>query len=234
MELSTIQKDARFLVSPQLTDAEYTDVDLNGNINRWYQTVLGWIIPNQGDWEIEGDIIYKDFENGVTDYEIPARLLRIYKGEAMYTTGGQFVPLNFISLQRDQDAVEGNTTRTFDDSQNPTAELFGNYVQIRPAPEETVVNGIKLWVQLDFVELDANNDVPNLMDPIVRVLSIGAAYDYALAEEMYKKAAELKKLIYGDPGIRNDYGYKGEVESLYQNRSGARRDTLAARRRSYR
>lgn len=230
MELATLRTDARYHISPQLTSTDYPDTDLDRNLNRWYRTVLGWILPIQGDWEIEGDIIYRDFQQAVTDYEVPSKLLRIYKGEVMYTTGGSFVPLDFISLQRAQGSTEGNTTRTTDDPSRPTAELFGDIVQVRPAPEETVVNGFKLWVQLDFVELDTNNDVPNLMEPVQRALTYGAALDYALAEEMYKKADELRKMIYGDPSKREDTGVKGMVEALYSNRSGARRHRLSARR----
>lgn len=234
MNLSTLQTDARYLISPQLTSAEYPDTDLNRNLNNWYRTLTGWIVPLQGDWEIGGDIVYRDFQTAVTDYEVPSTLLRIFKGEVMYTTGGEFVPLEFTSVQRNQGSVEGNTERTFDDVTHPTAELFGDFVQIRPAPEETVVNGIKLWIQFDLVELDSTNNVPDLVTPVQRILSIGAAHDYAIAEEMYKKADSLNALIFGNPRNRDDYGLKGEVEKLYNERSGARRDTLQARRRSYR
>lgn len=233
MELTTIRTDSRFLVSPQLTSTDYPDTDLDRNVNRWYRTAIGWIVPIQGDWEVNGDIMYRDVEEGVTDYEIPANLLRIYKGEIMYTTGGEFQPIDFISVQRDQHLVEGNSTRLRDDETKPTCELFGDYAQIRPAGTEAVVNGIKFWVQMDFQDIDTSNDVPQLLEPVQRLLSIGAAYDYALAEEMWKKAAELKKLIFGDPSAREDLGLKGMIEDLYSNRSGARRQRLAAKRQSY-
>lgn len=234
MQLADIRTDTRYLISPQLTSTDYPDAALDRNVNRAYQKVLGWIVPIQGDWEIEGDIIYRDVATGVTDYEFPSRLIRVYKGEIMYETGGSYVPLDFISVQRYQNRVEGNSSRTFDDVQNPTAELFGNYLQVKPAGTEDVVNGIKLWVQLDFVTLDDTNDVPNLMEPVVRVLSLLAAYDYAFGEEMYKKATELHNLIYGNPSKPEDKGVKGEIEALYSIRSGARRDQLKAKRTSYR
>ena len=233
MELTTIRTDARFLVSPQLTSSDYPDADLDRNLNRWYRTAIGWIIPEQGDWEIGGDIITRDVAEGVTDYDIPSNLFRVYKGEIMFTTGGSFVPLDFISVQREQQAVEGNSARVSDDVNHPTCEVFGDYFQIRPAGTEAVVNGIKMWVQMDLVDVDSENDVPNLLEPVQRLLSIGAAYDYALGEEMYKKANELKKLIYGDPALNNDVGIKGMIEELYANRAGARRDRLSAKRGNF-
>lgn len=234
MQLADIRTDTRYLISPQLTSTDYTDAALDRNVNHAYEKVLGWIVPIQGDWEIEGDIIYRDVATGVTDYEFPQQLLRVYKGEIMYETGGSYVPLDFISVQKYQNRVEGNSSRTFDDVQNPTAELFGNYLQVKPAGTEDVVNGIKLWVQLDFTTIDDTNDVPNLLGPVVRVLCLLAALDYAIAEEMDKKITILNKLIYGDPNKENDKGVKGEIEALYSIRSGARRDRLVAKRTSYR
>lgn len=233
MQLTDIRTDARYLISPQLTDTDYPDTDLDRNANRWYRTIFGWIMPVQGDWELEGDIIYRDFQNGITDYDVPPNLIRIFKGEVRYTTGGSFVPLKFISVQREQGSVEGDTTRVRDDVSNPTAELFGNYLQVRPAPSENVVNGVKLWAQLDLVDLDSNNNVPNFMEPVHRAISLGAALDYAVAEEMEKKTIQIKRLIFGDTRVPDDKGIKGAVETLYANRSGARRQNISAKRLSF-
>lgn len=233
MELTDLRKDARYLVSPQLTSTEYPDVDLDRNINRWYRTVLGWVIPILGDWEISGDIIYHDFEKNITDIDLPLQIMRIVKGEVMYATGGKFVPLNFIEPSRNQELVEGNSTRTIDNPEHPTAELRGDTLTIKPAPTETVVNGVKLWVQLDLVSLSQASDVPDFMEAVQRVISIGAAADYALAEEMVKKEDQLNKRIYGDPSKPNDTGLKGMIEELYSVRSGARRDRLTAKKFNY-
>ena len=234
MELTDLQSDARYLISPQLTSTEYGDTELNRNLNRAYRTVLGWVVPILGDWEIQGDILYRDLQDGVTDYELPSNIIRIYKAEVMYTTGGSFVPVDFLSVQANQGDVEGNATRVRDDVNNPTAEMFGNIIQLRPAPEEDVVNGFKIWAQTDFVDLSTNNNVPDLMEPIQRAISILAAIDYAVAEEMYKKSDELRKMLFGDASKPGDTGVKGMCEELYSVRLGARRDGLKARKRNYR
>ena len=234
MELTTLRTDARYLISPQLTSNEYTDTDLDRNLNRAYQTVLGWIIPIQGDWEINGDVMYIDFQDGVSIYPLPANLIRIYKGEAMYTTGGSFVPVNFINLQANQGNVEGNATRTFDDAGSPTAELFSDSIELRPAPDEDVVNGFKIWVQLASDDLESGvNEIPNLMEPVQRALTLLTAIDYAVAEDLEKKERALRRSLYGDPNSPDDTGVKGLVESLYSVRVGAKRDGMRARRRSY-
>lgn len=233
MDLTTIRTDARYIISPQLTSSDYPDADLDRNLNNAYRKVLGWIIPIQGDWEIQGDILYRDLETGVTDYELPSNIIRIYKAEAMYETGGEFVPVTIISVQRDQQNVEGNATRVRDDVNQPTAELMSDIIQLRPAPEEDVVNGFKIWAQTDLVDLSTNNNVPDFMPPVHRALSLLTALDYAIAEEMYKKADEIRKELYGDPGKPSDNGAKGMIEELYSVRTGMRRDQVSARRRSY-
>lgn len=233
MILTTLQTDARYIVSPQLTSTEYTDTALNRNLNRWYRKVAAWIIPIQGEWELNGDILYRDFKIAQTDYEVPQKFFRIFKAEAMYTTGGSFVPIEMISVQANQAQVEGNVTRTIDDTTRPTGELFGEILQVRPAPSEDVVNGLKIWAQIDFEDLVDSSDVPQFLEPVVRALSIGAAMDYCIAEEMYKKAHELRRLLFGDASSPGDKGYKGEIEALYSIRAGARRDRIHARRRSY-
>lgn len=235
MQLTTLRTDARFHVSPQLTATDYSNALLDANLNSWYRRVLGWIIPIQGDWEIRGDVIYRDFRAGISIYDLPS-VLRVFKGEVMYETAGEFVPLTFISPQRNQNIVEGNSSRLIDDPSKPTADLMNDYIEIKPCIDATgsdVVNGIKLWIQSDFVTLDTTNDVPDLMEPIQRVLAYGAAYDYCIAEEMWKKKDEIAKIIFGDQTKVGDRGIKGEIEDLYSIRSDARRDRLVAKRGNF-
>ena len=162
--------------------------------------------------------------------------MRILKGEILYSTGGTFVPLTFTDPMKNQGSVEGNSTRTFDDAGNPTAQLLGNNLIVRPAQTTgaTIVNGIVLYVQMNFAEMDSSDDKPQLMNVVHRVVSKGAAYDYCLTEEMWNKAREIKYEIFGDPRVKDDAGLIGEIKSLYSIRSAAYRDQVSPRRRSYR
>ena len=236
MNLATIRIDARYMVSPQLTSTEYTDVALDRNANEWYKKAVGWAIAAGDDWQAAGDTIYRDFKSGITTYSLLIELIRVLKGEVLYSTGGSFVPLTFFDPSRDQGSVEGNTTRTFDDPTQPTAELLGNNIIIRPAQTSgsDIVNGIVLFVQMSLADMDSTDDEPQLMDLIHRIISKGAAMDYCQAEEMWTKARELKYDIFGDPRVKDDAGLIGELKALYSIRSAAYRDQARARRRSYR
>lgn len=236
MNLSTIRTDARYAVSPQLTSAEYSDADLDRNANQWYKKAVGWAIAAGDDWQIAGETIYKNFKSGVSVYALPIELIRILKGEVLYSTGGTFVPLNFYDPLRNQGTSEANDTRTFDDPTKPTADLVGNDIIIRPAQTtgSDIVNGIVLNVQMSLPEMDSTDDIPQLMDTVHTIISKGAAFDYCMAEEMWNKAREIKYEIFGDPRVKDDVGLVGELKALYSIRSAAYRDQVSARRRSYR
>lgn len=237
MNVTTLRTDARYHIDPNLTSTDFADTDLDRGLNRWYRTVLAWAIKAQGDWQMNGDIMTTDLVSGQTDYAVPSNIISIFKAEIMYDSTTGFVPLTTIDVQRNTDSVEGNTTRTFDDVTRPTIEVFGNFLQIRPAPTTTVVNGLKIWAQTDFVDLDATtNNVPDLMECVHRILSYGAAYDFAMSRQLYAKAAEIKRNIFGDKRIDpDDNGLKGVLEDMYSIKNSTRRDRVtAARPVSYR
>lgn len=235
MILTTIRTDARYAVSPQLTSSEYADVDLDRNANQWYKKAVGWAIVAGDDWQMAGETIYKNFKSGVSVYALPVELIRILKGEVLYSTGGKFVPLAFYDASRTQGATEGNDTRAIDDASKPTADLVGNDIIIRPAQTtgSDIVNGIVLNVQMSLQELNSDDSVPQLMETVHRIVSKGAAYDYCLTEEMWNKAREIKYEIFGDPRVKDDVGMVGELKALYSIRSAAYRDQVSPRRRSY-
>ena len=235
MNLSTIRTDTRYAVSPQLTSAEYADVDLDRNANQWYKKAVGWAVASGDDWQMAGETIYKNFKSGVSVYALPLELIRILKGEVLYSTGGTFVPLDFFDSHRNQGSAEGNDTRVIDDVTKPTADLVGNDIIIRPAQTTgaDIVNGIVLNVQMSLSDLDSTDDVPQMIESVQRIVVKGAAFDYCMAEEMWTKARELKYEIFGDPRVKDDIGLVGELKALYSIRSAAYRDQVSPRRRSY-
>lgn len=224
--ITKLRTDARRKVSRQLTSAEYPDTELDANLNFWYQRILGWVLPIEGSWQIQGKTLVRNFKVGITKYNIPPSLISIYKAEAMYEIGGSYIPVTPISVQKTPGIAEGNSTRTIDDVTKPTIELAGDFVQIRPAPTVAdVPNGLKMWAQIAFTDLDDSaNTIPMLLEPVARVLSLGPAYDFADSEGMEKKALSIKREIFGDTRMVNDKGLKGEIEELYQVRDTMGRD----------
>ncbi len=234
-QLSEIRTDARYLVSPQLTSSEYDDTAIDRNINHWYRTGVVWAILAQGSWQVRGGTAYIDTEADEPKYPLPvADILRLERIEVKMSATSDYVkavPTDLFQLR----FPEANATRPNDNVDAPTVDLIGNDMVIRPAPTATVVNGIKIWLQRTITPLDDSNDIPDLADPIQRLLAYGAAYDYALAEEMYRKANELKSIIFGTRMRNGDFvdGIRQEIEDLYTLRSGLARRRITAGRRNF-
>lgn len=236
MTLQELRDDARYKVSPNLTAAQYPDAKLDKNLNNWYRTIIGWAIRDQGEWEVNGDYMVIDLEEDVSEYEIPVGLIRVYKAEVMYKTGGSYVPVTQYSVQANQDVAAGNTNLIMGTDQgSPLMEVFGDILKLSPTPTETVVNGFKIWAQLDAVDMnDTNEQLPDLNPLVVEAISTGAAMDYASSKEMYAKELSLKRRLFGDPRVPDDTGFKGQVSALYSMKTGDRRDRVVARRQSFR
>ncbi len=237
MLLQDLRDDAREFISNDLTAAQYPDVKLDKSLNEWYRTILAWVIPDQGEWEIQGDELVMDLQPGQLDYEIPAGLLRLYKAEIMYINGGTYIAMTPRSEQREQELADGNPTSLTDDPSKPFFEVFGDFIRVRPplpVGSPVVVNGLKIFAQIDFTDLtDPTNVLPDLNPLVHRCISIGGALDYALKEKMASTIIELKRLIYGDPRVPDDMGYKERIVSLYSIRAGQRRDRIKTRRTNY-
>lgn len=236
MDLAAIRTDTRFLISKQLTATEYADVDVDRNVNLWQDKVLSWIIPAQDNWQISAQPLFLDAKANVITYQTPTtqRLIRIYRVELKASNAGQYRLCRVIDEQRIENWTEGNTTRTIDNATEPTVEFFGPYMNLRPAPTEDVVNGIRITVQLSSVDLDiVTNKIPELVRPVHRILSMGAALDFAKSLSMKSKAQELKYAIYGDPSVRGDQGIKGEIEAIYSNHGSALRPRIGVRRSNF-
>lgn len=236
MKLSVLRTDARYLISPQLTSAEYPDADVDRNINLWYRRAIIWAILAQGTWQVRGTYANYDTQVGKMNYPVPAAdLIRILRVEIKYTAAGDFVQCVPTDIFQSY-YPEANATRINDSANSPTVDLSGSEMIIRPAPNEAVVNGLQIWLQRTITDLVNVDDIPDLLDPIHRLLAYGAAHDFAIAEEMYRKAQELKVAIFGTltrAGFQED-GIKHEIEDLYTIREGRDKPRMVAKKRNFR
>ena len=104
MDLPQLRTDTRFLISKQLTAAQYTDVDCNRNLNAWHKRVLLWMINDQDTWQMGGQTLNLDLKINQYKYDAPTptKLLRIIKVEAKMTNAGEYVPCIISDHQRNQ------------------------------------------------------------------------------------------------------------------------------------
>ncbi len=231
MTLETLRSAVRFIVFGDSSNTQYENTDLDRNINLWYKTALSWILPINGDWQVNGSVATTDIEAGVRKYQIPTDILKLNEVYIKYGTSSEYVkatqrdPKN-ISVEPDQDTY-GYYPET------PEFDLKGDYIYIY-TPETTiaaVTAGLKIHYQTEITELSSTSDEPNLAEPFEKLLIKGPAYDYPFIDSGKKR--DLKREIYGDPTIKNDDGVKGDLQKHYATRSTVRRNKISPKVENY-
>jgi hypothetical protein len=182
---------------------------------------------------VSADEFTKDLKKDVIVYEAPTptKLLRIIRAEAKLSNAGSYEYCRINDAQRNETFNEGNTTRSVDTAASPTLDFFGLDLILRPAPTEDVINGLKIWAQVSFLDLDdVVNNEPELAEPVHRAISVMAALDLATSLNMRQKIQQLNYMLYGNPNLRDDRGLKGDIITIYGNHAAAFRPRLNVRR----
>jgi hypothetical protein len=218
--LTNLMSDARFLVFGDSSNSQYGDTDLKRNINRWYNTGLSWILQANGDWQVEGEKATTDLVSGQSDYALPSDIIKLnevyVKYDSDYIKAVQRDPIN-----NDQDPDSNYNAST------PEFDLMDNSIYLYlPSTIPDMTAGLKIHYQTDITELANSNDVPNIAEPFKRLLSVGSAYDYCVANEMWNKTKKLEDLIY--------QSIKQDLLEYYANRSTARPIRLIPKESNYR
>ncbi len=187
--LVNLRSDARYLVFGNSTNTEYADTDLDRNINRWYNTILSWILSANGDWQVNGDYATTSIVALQREYILPTDLLKLNEVYIKSTSTGDYLK----ATQRDLSALQYNEDYK---PATPEFDVLDNSLFIY-TPEDAigaVTDGLKLVYQKDLTELSGTL-APNLSEPFKRGISIGAALDYCIANEENSKAKSLKVLL---------------------------------------
>lgn len=216
--LVNLRSDTRYLVFGDSTKTEYGDTDLDRNINRWYNTILAWILESNGDWQVNGEFADTDLVSAQREYILPSDLLKLNEVYIKSTTTGDYIK----ATQRDLSAIGYNEDYH---PATPEFDLLDNSIFIY-TPESTinaVTKGLKLVYQKDLTELTGTAS-PNLSEPFKRGVSIGAALDYCIANGVDNKAKSLKVLL---------DELKQELMSYYSSKSTAREVILSASKENY-
>lgn len=193
----SIIEDIDFLVD---TDSvRYPIADKLRSINAYYYDCVTDIIASQSNWEWD-DSNKTDYPIGTTtlvagqqDYTLPTNLLKILRIEVKDVNG------NYQKLtQFDEQQINGIGLSTFMDVDGFPLYYreVANAVELYPAPASgsvTLSAGLKIYyerTQTEFTTADASVS-PGLPANFHRILSLGAAYDYAFIN-MLPKVTNLK------------------------------------------
>ena len=226
-DLDTLKADTRFIIFNNSDNTQYGDTDLIRNLNSWYKTVLTWVMQAEGDWQVNGDIVLGDIVAGQRDYSLPTDLFSLNNVFIMDSSGEycKAKKTDVASLEVDPETYKPLL---------PEFDLYDNSLFIF-TKDPTIVaqpEGIKLYYEANLTEL-TEDTTPNLSENVKRILSIGAAYDYAVSLNLSEKRAELKKIIFGDPTVKGDDGLKGDLMIYYASRGESKQIVMEFEQPNY-
>lgn len=193
MTLEELRSDTHFLLNT--TSGEYPNTDLDRAINRWYHKVQGMIIDWMDSWIFHGDWAYGALAKDQEEYIFPSDILNIKRAEIRYSDGiNDWVKLTPVDLQ----AIRG----ALSDSFSAYSKAYPVYAKpdelslvIRPIPDIDVEEGLRIWYTKAVSDLTSNDDYPVFVETFHRILSLGAALDYSIANQIVDKRNMIKPEI---------------------------------------
>lgn len=220
----SIIEDIDFILGT--SDVSYPVADKLRNINNHYNDVATAIIRYQSNWEFD-DTNKTDFPIATTDlvasqrdYSLPTTFLKLLRVEVKDSAGNYQKLRQFDETQVDIALTEFNKT----DGLPLYYREIGNSIELYPAADAanvTLAAGLKCFYQrnvTEFTTSDASVE-PGFVKPFHRILSYGAAHDYAIARQL-PVANEIKqKLIELYDGLKEYYSSRNrEVRPKLQAR----------------
>lgn len=201
MTLTNLQADARWYVFGDSSEETYADADLNRNLNSRYQDAIAIAMSVNGDWQVLGNKAYTDLIAGQNIYSLPTDILKLnnvyvkYGATTEYTKAVKVDPTNINNIDPDEEPYQPYP---------PRYDLQSDYIYIY-TPEDTITgvsNGLRIHYQTELTELSSGSDEPVIPKPLRRYLSLGAAYDYCLANEMGKGEILKRDLLEAEQKMR--------------------------------
>ncbi len=237
MTLTQLQVSARYKCGPTITSAEYPDAALNASINEWYRTILSWVMLQSGIWEFKGNSAVTDLIANQSEYVLPTDLIIFNRAELKYAGASNFVKANRIDDKSVESAFANGTISEATTVSQPRYRMFDNSIFVYPAPSADSAGGLSIEFLEDITDLASGTDVPNLNPLIHKAISIGAAYDFCISQEMFTKANAIWVQMFGrttrstEPSTES---LKWQIEQLAAQRDRSERGRLNPRGTSFR
>jgi hypothetical protein len=207
-------EDIDFLVG---TDSNsYPLADKLRNINSHYGDVVALILEANDRWEWD-DANRTDFPIGTCnlvanqqDYDLTglSGLLKILRVEVADSSG------TFSKLQPVDETQIGTAMSQFQSTAG-TPQFYretSNSVELYPKPSYNSVNGLKIYYQRSMSEFTTTSasSVPGFALPFHRILSLGASYDYAMANGKGNANQLFQRMELQKENLKNYYANRNK------------------------
>ena len=227
-------QDVVFLITGNSADtlADYTTVDRKRNINKWYQRCHLFILEAMDDWKFHGDWATCATVADQAEYTFPSDILHINKVEIRYDSGDeQWVEAKPID-ERVVGGAISNESDLFTEGNPRYWKPDTLSLVFDPVPDTSIDTGIRIWFNKEITELSSNSDEPIVAEPFHRILSIGAAFDYAVSKNMTEKMNILRRELYGTE-THPEFGLIMQLKKFYSKRSREKQTRIKPRFQRY-
>lgn len=220
-----IVEEARWLVGANSTS--YPINDLTRNVNRWFDRAVSLIFRSGGRWQFD-DSNYTDLPVATTglvsaqqDYTLEVSHLRIERVEIKDESGNWSKLMPFD--KKDVDGALDEFEKT--DGLPRYYDVVGNSIFLYPAPDYTQASSLKVHFQRkgSYFSTSDTTKVPGFAEIFHRYLSLGAAYDYALKNNVANRN-QLREEI---------SGMEGEIKGFYALRQPDEHIKLSVKKINY-
>lgn len=216
-------QDVDFLVGSD-TD-NYPLADKARSANKAVRKVATWIWRAVPDWEFDDSnfttlpIATRDLVDDQEDYALPTNVFGVDRAEVLDINGDW---IKLIPMDKSQISV---AYPEFEETKGIPKfyDMVGNSIITKPAPDVTKVtetNGLRLYLSRStdtFASTDTTKE-PGFNPMFHSIVSILMALDYAIKNVLTEKVIILKRMLYGDPNVKNDTGEKDDLQDHYAQR----------------
>jgi len=178
--------------------------DKTRNANRWYDRAVSLILQADNRWEWDDTnktdlpIATTDLVDGQQDYGISgATFLKIFRVEVM-NSSGDYRQLTPISQQDKKGIALSEYQKTA--GMPKEYDKFANSIFLYPKPsssEVTLSSGLKVYFQrnVTYFATTDTTEKPGFAEPFHRLLSLGGAFDYCIANGLNTRLSILRDEI---------------------------------------
>ena len=98
--------------------------------------------------------------SGVEGVSLPTDLMKLKRSEIHWTSTGSWYKLKFYELNENSDPNDTTTLNANFDQANPYATLLGEKLNLRPIPNDSVSDGVKVWYTPRPADLTSTTQSP--------------------------------------------------------------------------
>lgn len=189
-----IVQDITFLLGVDIN--AYPIQDRTRNINSRYSMVWSMIFESYGGWQFIDDntsddttgVSYTDTNlvSGTGLYALPSSALTVNGVEVLINSTWKR-----LKATTSEQLMDAGGDSIFGTNSTPAYYMIqGDVIRLLPIPNTSTTSGLRVYFDQDvstFVYTDTTKD-PGFASPFHRMLSVGAALDYAIARGINKRA----------------------------------------------